>query len=372
MRFLLFILILILNCKPSLKRSPLEYFVLPRNNVNATGSSIPTATPLSTSKDITAYSIPSLGITGIINGTQISLASDTLTSFSPLVARFTTTGKTVTVAGINQVSDVTSNSYSSNLTYVVTAEDGSTKNYTVTLTAPRTYGGGSLVIWLKADSLALSDGALVSTWPDMSGYGNHFTQATASKQPTYRTNQVNGLPALQFRQATIQNMVISSGGVNLYIDDNASFFFVFKLIQTNAAGTTILNINGSNGREMALTDPSGQYLQCRNGVSCSQTSGAVIDRSSFVAIGSIQIQGATVNEIWNGDLKGVIAATGGNFNYVGGASPGTSYLPNGNLDADFAEVLFFNTALSQTEIDKIFCYLRAKYNLISTNTSCGI
>jgi hypothetical protein len=377
----LFILVILIflssSCTPNLKRSVLEYSGISRlftiksltGNNSSAGNNSSTATILSSSKDITSYSIPSLGISGIISGAQISLSSDTLTSFTPLVARFTTTGKSVTISGTNQISDTTANDYSSNLIYTVTAEDGSTQNYTVTLTAPRAYGGSSLVIWLKADSLGLSDGTSVSTWTDLSGYGNHFTQSTGSLQPTYKLNQVNNLPSVQFRMATAQIMRIVSGGTSLYITNSGTLFFVFKLIQTST--TTILNINGGNGREMALTNPAGQYLQCRNGVFCSATSSISIPFNTYISIGSVQDANNTVNELWNGDLKGSISAVGGNFDYVAGALPGTSYLTNGFLDADFAEVLYFNTNLTQNEVDKVFCYLRAKYKLTATNTSCG-
>lgn len=369
-----FFVLIALNCSPHLNRNILEYSGLSKLFAasKVIGNNPTSLTPtISSAKEITAYSIPSLGITGVISGTQISLSSDTLTSFTPLIARFTTTGKSVTVAGTNQISDTTANNYNSNLIYTVTAEDGSTQNYTVTLTAPRTYGGSSLVIWLKADSLGLSDGVNVSTWTDLSGNGNHFTQGTGAFQPMFKLNQVNGLPAVQFRMATTQNVRINSGGTGLYVSNSGSLFFVGKLIQTNASGTTILNINGSNGREMALTHPTAQYLQCRNGVACASTSGVSIPLNSYIAIGSIQDANTTVNEFWNGDLKGSISAAGGNFDYVAGAAPGTSYLSNGNLDVDFAEVLFFNTNLTQNEVDKIFCYLRAKYNLTATSASCG-
>lgn len=375
--FVFIFLLLSIHCNANLERNILEYSGLAKllTVKNITGDNTPSPSPIPTSlssaKDITSYSIPSLGINGIISGTQINLSSDSLTSFTPLVARFTTTGKSVTISSTNQISDTTANTYSSNLIYTVTAEDSSTQNYTVTLTAPRTYGGSSLVIWLKADSLGLSDGTNVSTWSDLSGNGNHFTQPTGVLQPMFKLNQINNLPAVQFRMATAQIMKIFSGGTNLYITNSGSLFFVFKLIQTSGSGTTILNINGGNGREMALTDPAAQYLQCRNGIACGQTSGISIPLNSYIAIGSIQDVNVTVNEIWNGDLKGSISAVGGNFDYVAGALPGTAYLSNGNLDADFAEVLYFNNKLSQNEVDKIFCYLRAKYKLTSTNTSCG-
>ncbi|HMV78673.1 MAG TPA: hypothetical protein PLJ29_11235 [Leptospiraceae bacterium] len=196
--------VLILYCRPNFDRSLLEILFFRQQSQNSSIPNPATSPTVSSSKDITFYSIPSLGLNGIIAGTQISLTSDTLTAFTPLIAQFITTGKSVTVSGISQVSNVTANSYSSNLIYTVTAEDGSTKDFTVTLTAPRAYAGASLVIWLKADSLGLSDGTAVSNWNDLSGYGNHYTQATAGLRPTYRVNQINGLPSVQFRFSLTQ------------------------------------------------------------------------------------------------------------------------------------------------------------------------
>ncbi|GBF42992.1 hypothetical protein LPTSP2_22850 [Leptospira ellinghausenii] len=174
---------------------------------------------------IDRYSIPSLRIFGIISDTNISLVSDTLSSFTPLVAKFTTTGESVSIGNVTQTSEVTSNSFSSNLVYTVTATDGTSKDYTVTLTAPRTYGGSSLVLWFKADILNLSDGANVQTWNDFSGKGNHLTQVTyPTRQPMYRLNQVNGLPALNFSQASLTSMSYS-GGTGFSSINSGSFFF---------------------------------------------------------------------------------------------------------------------------------------------------
>ncbi|MFD0862450.1 choice-of-anchor D domain-containing protein [Sungkyunkwania multivorans] len=60
-----------------------------------------------------------------------------------------------------------------------------------------------LELWLKADALALTDGASVSTWADLA-FGTSWTNATssvASEQPTYRdniTDNVNGNPVVSF------------------------------------------------------------------------------------------------------------------------------------------------------------------------------
>jgi len=55
-----------------------------------------------------------------------------------------------------------------------------------------------LALWLKADAITgLADGEAVATWLDSSGNGRDAAQATESKQPSYQTNELNGLPAVQ-------------------------------------------------------------------------------------------------------------------------------------------------------------------------------
>ena len=54
------------------------------------------------------------------------------------------------------------------------------------------------ILWLDANNLSLNDGDPVSTWADTSGNGNNATQISASNQPTFNTNVLNGFPAITF------------------------------------------------------------------------------------------------------------------------------------------------------------------------------
>ena len=49
-------------------------------------------------------------------------------------------------------------------------------------------------LWLKADSLELSDGDTVSVWNDVSGNAYDALQANASRRPIYEDNEINGFP----------------------------------------------------------------------------------------------------------------------------------------------------------------------------------
>ncbi|EMY60439.1 DUF5018 domain-containing protein [Leptospira terpstrae] len=312
-------------------------------------------------KEITEYSIPSLGIAGIIKGNQIVITSESIVSISSYVANFKTNGVSVSVNGVPQTSGVTSNSYLSPLTYIVTGADGSTNEYTIQMVAPRVLGGGSLRLWFKADQLTLNDGDPIATWSDVSGYGNHIAQPNASLRPVFKKNQINGYPIAEYRSATASRMDLTSGAVGLYVTNSGSVFFVMRLIDTIAGGITLLNLHGGQGREISINHPISQYLVCRNGASCATISALPIPKAEFLTVGSVQVLMSTAREYWNGNLKAQVPLS---YDYSGGSIPNSLYLGNGNLDADLVEVLYFNTDLSDADVQKVFFYLNTKYALL--------
>jgi len=98
----------------------------------------PKTTPLSSAKAITAFSFQGYDSSpGTIDETQgtIAVTLPIGTAKTGLIAVFTTTGASVTVAGTAQVSGTTANDFTSAVTYHVTAQDGGTKDYVVSVTA---------------------------------------------------------------------------------------------------------------------------------------------------------------------------------------------------------------------------------------------
>ena len=68
---------------------------------------------------------------------------------------------------------------------------------TAAATSPPPAGVTGLALWLDASQLTgLSDGAMLNTWNEMSGLGNHATRTTGA--PTYETNELNGQPVVRF------------------------------------------------------------------------------------------------------------------------------------------------------------------------------
>lgn len=91
-------------------------------------------TPVSATKDITAFSIITPAATGVITGQNIAITVPNGTDVTALQASFVTTGVSVTISGITQASGTTVNNFTGMVTYTVTAMDSSTQNYYVTVT----------------------------------------------------------------------------------------------------------------------------------------------------------------------------------------------------------------------------------------------
>jgi hypothetical protein len=96
---------------------------------------------LGTAKAITAFSFDmsknaglTNDVTASITGTAITATVPSGTTVTALVATFTTTGTGVKVGATSQASGTTPNDFSSPVDYTVTAADGSTQVYTVTVT----------------------------------------------------------------------------------------------------------------------------------------------------------------------------------------------------------------------------------------------
>ncbi len=83
-------------------------------------------------KALTAYSLA--GVNGTITGTAISVTMPFGTNVTALAATFTSTGAGApTIAGVNQLSASTVNNFTTPKAYLVTAADGTSVTYTVTV-----------------------------------------------------------------------------------------------------------------------------------------------------------------------------------------------------------------------------------------------
>lgn len=211
-----------------------------------------------------------------------------------------------------------------------------------------------LELWLKADALALSDGTAVATWTDSSGLGNNATQVTGSLQPLFKTAIVNSLPVLRF-DGTDDFMTVAAITNN---DATRTIFCVAK----QAADTASRRVWAFSATNASLTNVSSQWTYFAN-----QAVGA----TSFGTAPAAGFAVVAVRFNTTSSADGFVS-TGGATNFdphddyqVTGSALIVGALASANQpwNGDIAEVISYNSALSETDRGNVRDYLRTKYAL---------
>jgi len=167
-------------------------------------------TGLSNEKDILTFSFPEQTGAAIINAVnhtvdiEVSLSTDS-TAF---VASFTISNlATIDISDTSQVSGVTSNNFSSPVTYTVTAEDGTTQDWVVTVTVATSLSGENNIL---SFSFAEQTGAAtidvinhkvdieVANGTDLTNLVATFTISDLATIDIGGTSQVSGMTANDF------------------------------------------------------------------------------------------------------------------------------------------------------------------------------
>ena len=140
---------------------------------------------------------------------------------------------------------------------------------------PRQIAG--LRLWLQADKIGgLSDGDPLETWPDSSGNGVVVTQATESKRPLLKNNQINGLPVVRGDglddTMVVTGLSVASGDktffaiVTLPITTGNKFLFdsnVGRLIISPVGSTSKLGFYDGAWKETIAATATLQYIVWR-------------------------------------------------------------------------------------------------------------
>ncbi len=211
----------------------------------------------------------------------------------------------------------------------------------------------NLSLWLKADSLGLTDGASVSSWTDSSGNNHNATQVTTNAQPIFKTNILGGKPVIRFDG--INDELSESLSVS---NTNYTVFLVAK--STASAGSFHIAVGYGNGSDGTLW--MGQF---------NSTNEITISGSSLANDLKTNADPAA-NHIYS-----VVANGGALYGYVDGSSAGvggalgnrpSDYLTLGSYSndglpwqGDIAEVIVYNSSLSDSDRQQVENYLNTKY-----------
>lgn len=219
-----------------------------------------------------------------------------------------------------------------------------------------------LQLWLKADAIGgLSDTDPVATWNDSSGVGNNATQGTAGLRPTYRTNQINGLPVVRFDGSDDRLVVPTTG------------------FPTGDAGLTVMTVykvSTAGGVVFAYGEALGATRRCphigapANTTTRFGTAGDDLDLTHGVSVVGRPQLASFIYTSADDTVSGRENADGLSGSRVLGAAAnwsaavgrlGCYVLDNSFFNGDIAEACLWNSALSEANRKAMEEYFTLKY-----------
>lgn len=234
-----------------------------------------------------------------------------------------------------------------------------------------------LRLWLRADDLALADGADVTAWPDASGVGSGATAASASGvAPTFNATCFGGMPCVHFDgSSALANKTAAFAGEDL------SVFAVMRDTGTlTAYGSGIFFLRGSEvgfGSKVTVAVPQADDDPAPVGsnvrVMMLDWSGSPAD-PGHRSLSKPSLLGATYSQ------QGITAFVDGCLELSApprvasgaGFEVGSRNLEMGRyFVGDVAEILVFDRALNVTERAAVNAYLWAKWSLPPPPKHCA-
>jgi hypothetical protein len=221
-----------------------------------------------------------------------------------------------------------------------------------------------MLLWFDASDLSTlyqdaakttpitTNGEPVGCWADKSGNGRDATQDTADKRPIYRTNIINGRPAIQGDRS---NDALVTAVINHNIGSGGNFYLLAVIRNTTSlTWNTILGFGDANP-DWSLYYNS-LYMPGRE---TSPSLTAVENNKNYIV--EYLREGGIVSKYVNGILTEQYSNTStySNGTFAVCAGSGTVHYSNLYL----GEVYFFNTAPSTTRRFGLRNYLKSKWGI---------
>jgi len=229
------------------------------------------------------------------------------------------------------------------------------------------------VLWLDAaDASTISlNGSKVSQWDDKSDSGFDAVQATEADQPDYNATGMNGKGTIDFVAADTE--FLSCGDNVVYSNTNGMSVFVVVDHTDDGANQMIVTKYdaANNKREWYLATT---FADTKSNFS-TQLANGTFDPDEVATIAAYAPTVPTIfSSIWVPDVSTDIYANGGSKSsavdaaptmtdtdepiYVGKQGPANNYM-NGKI----AEIIIYNTALSDAARQAVETYLSNKWGI---------
>lgn len=218
------------------------------------------------------------------------------------------------------------------------------------------------VVWLDAHDMNLPDGASVGTFSDVSGNGNDFTQATGSKRPSNVDGIVNGLPALYWDNTDDK---LESGSIPAIESANVTYFIVFAREPMDNAFLIGSNYSSSDKKWQSYSTTASTKIINSHYSPTIQHASYLEPTSDFTFL-SNHITPTNMKIYSEGSLVATKVAayttpTGHSHITLGNVQKFSSN--NYTLDGYIAEVVIYNTALTNLERVLVENYIGNKYGM---------
>jgi hypothetical protein len=237
---------------------------------------------------------------------------------------------------------------------------------------------GNLALWFAADHISESDGAVISTWSDLSGNGRDATQSSGAR-PLFQVNRVNGLPAVQFvASGTADYMVISNfaytlSGLTVFVVAEydaippSAYQPIIGHFDTNSQRAWSIGGTTLTGRMRGKVSTDGNltnYKYYKSGSAPAASGdffiGAMVFGSSALSL--------YVNGVKENTSKGVDGTVDEIHNStadltIGAELNGGSVIANSNMNGDIAEIIMYDQKLDDGERTRVERYLSNKYDI---------
>ncbi|MDB4710953.1 hypothetical protein OAF16_04410, partial [Flavobacteriales bacterium] len=226
-----------------------------------------------------------------------------------------------------------------------------------------------LQIWLDATKISASNGDPISSWSDLSGNGNTFTQVSAPLQPSFNSNSsINSGPAVTFNSDFLSSSSISSLETN-----QLSWILVSNT--SNTSTQVLLRSDYSSGANFGSNKLWGYFTNSTQFISHTRESNGLMPK----LIDSYNLGSHIWTSRWDGttffdsyidegfidnSVSGSAVPSGHNSTYLGASNASNQYPFSG----DISEVIVYNEALNDAQRIILDNYLSTKYSIaLSSN-----
>lgn len=243
---------------------------------------------------ITVYSLA--GATGVVNETAKTIAVTVPygTNLTALVATFTTTGASVKVGALAQVSGTTPNNFTAPIAYIVTAADGTTATYTVTVTVASIAAKAITSFSLAGAAGVINEAAktIAVTVPS----GTNVTALVATFTSTGAGVNVGAVA--QASGTTPNNFAASVAYIVTAGDATTATYIVTVTVASNSAkAITAFSFAGYSGATGVITEPAHTIaVTVPSGTNVAALVATFITTGTSVKVATVaQVSGTTSN-----------------------------------------------------------------------------